>query len=38
MLFRTSGTEPVVRIYAESSDKNETDRLLGAAKEYVLRG
>jgi phosphoglucomutase len=38
ILFRASGTEPVVRIYAESSDKRETNRLLEAAKEYVLRG
>jgi phosphomannomutase len=38
ILFRASGTEPVVRIYAESSDRAETDRLLTAAKEYVLRG
>ncbi|MFI5121039.1 MAG: phosphoglucomutase/phosphomannomutase family protein, partial [Thermoanaerobaculia bacterium] len=38
ILFRPSGTEPVIRIYAESSDKGETDRLLEAAKAYVLRG
>ncbi|HTS02342.1 MAG TPA: phosphoglucomutase/phosphomannomutase family protein, partial [Thermoanaerobaculia bacterium] len=38
ILFRASGTEPVVRIYAESADKRETNRLLEAAKEYVLRG
>lgn len=38
VLFRASGTEPVVRIYAESSDPKETDRLLEAAKEHVLRG
>jgi phosphoglucomutase len=38
ILFRLSGTEPVVRIYAESPDTRETDRLLDAAKEYVLRG
>ena len=37
ILFRASGTEPVVRIYAESADKQETNRLLEAAKEYVLR-
>ncbi len=36
ILFRPSGTEPVVRIYAESSDERETDRLLEAAKKYVL--
>ncbi|MGA7991165.1 MAG: phosphoglucomutase/phosphomannomutase family protein [Thermoanaerobaculia bacterium] len=38
ILFRASGTEPVVRIYAESADKGETSRLLGAAREYVLGG
>ena len=38
ILFRPSGTEPVVRIYAESPDIRETDRLLDAAKDYVLRG
>ncbi len=38
ILFRASGTEPVVRIYAESPDRKETHRLLEAAKEYVLRG
>ena len=38
ILFRASGTEPVVRIYAESADARETSRLLEAAKEYVLKG
>ncbi len=36
ILFRPSGTEPVVRIYAESPSEKETDRLLSAAKKYVL--
>ncbi|HEV8268766.1 MAG TPA: phosphoglucomutase/phosphomannomutase family protein [Thermoanaerobaculia bacterium] len=36
ILFRPSGTEPVVRIYAESPDGRETDRLLNEAKKYVL--
>ena len=36
ILFRPSGTEPVVRIYAESSEGKETDRLLTEAKKYVL--
>ncbi len=36
ILFRPSGTEPVVRIYAESEDESETARLLAAAKTYVL--
>jgi phosphoglucomutase len=36
ILFRPSGTEPVVRIYAESDDARETERLISAAKAYVL--
>lgn len=36
ILFRPSGTEPVVRIYAEAPDEKETDRLLDTAKKYVL--
>ncbi len=36
ILFRPSGTEPVVRIYAESSSEAETERLITAAKRYVL--
>jgi phosphoglucomutase len=36
ILFRPSGTEPVVRIYAEAPDDKETDRLLKEAKKYVL--
>jgi phosphoglucomutase len=38
ILFRASGTEPVVRIYAESDDENETSRLLDEARRYVLEG
>jgi len=38
ILFRASGTEPVVRIYAESADERETERILLAAKDYVLNG
>jgi phosphoglucomutase len=36
ILFRPSGTEPVVRIYAESDSEAETARLVAAAKAYVL--
>jgi phosphoglucomutase len=36
ILFRPSGTEPVVRIYAESDSEAETARLVTAAKAYVL--
>lgn len=38
ILFRASGTEPVVRIYAESDDEGETARILAAARQYVLEG
>ena len=37
-IIRASGTEPVVRIYAESSSEAETERLITAAKRYVLEG
>ncbi|HKC24869.1 MAG TPA: phosphoglucomutase/phosphomannomutase family protein, partial [Thermoanaerobaculia bacterium] len=36
ILFRPSGTEPVVRIYAESRAAAESERLLEAARRYVL--
>ncbi len=36
LLLRSSGTEPLVRIYAESSSPAETERLIGAAKQWLL--
>jgi phosphomannomutase len=36
LLLRTSGTEPLVRIYAESSSAGVVDDLLAAGKELVL--
>lgn len=36
ILFRPSGTEPVVRIYAEAPEEAETEALLAAAKSYVM--
>ena len=36
ILFRPSGTEPVVRIYTEAPNERETDRLLKEAQKYVL--
>jgi phosphoglucomutase len=36
ILFRPSGTEPVVRIYAEARVEEESERLLQAARRYVL--
>ncbi|MCL6567103.1 MAG: phosphoglucomutase/phosphomannomutase family protein [Acidobacteriia bacterium] len=36
LLLRSSGTEPLVRIYAESSSPPETKRLIGTAKQWLL--
>ncbi len=36
MLMRPSGTEPMVRIYAESESKDELTALLEAGKQYLL--
>jgi phosphoglucomutase len=36
VLFRKSGTEPVVRVYGEARDAATLERVLLAAKEYVL--
>jgi len=36
MLMRPSGTEPVVRIYAESEDKQELEVLLEQGRRYLL--
>ena len=36
MLMRPSGTEPVVRIYAESESKQDLEELLEAGKRYLL--
>lgn len=36
MLMRPSGTEPMVRIYAESEDKADLDSLLETGKTYLL--
>ncbi len=35
LLFRKSGTEPVVRIYGESSDDKKLDRLMRSGKEFI---
>ncbi|MBD3271144.1 MAG: phosphoglucomutase/phosphomannomutase family protein [Elusimicrobia bacterium] len=34
LLLRVSGTEPVLRIYAESSSRKETDKLLALGKQF----
>ena len=36
MLMRPSGTEPMVRIYAESESKNVLEELLEQGREYLL--
>lgn len=36
MLMRPSGTEPLVRIYAESEDKKELEELLEEGRRYLL--
>lgn len=36
MLMRPSGTEPIVRIYAESEDKADLESLLDHGKKYLL--
>lgn len=35
VLIRPSGTEPLVRIYAEAASESQVDRLLEAAKEFL---
>ncbi len=35
VLFRKSGTEPVVRVYAEAGSSSELDRMLAAAADFV---
>jgi len=36
MLMRPSGTEPMVRIYAESEDERQLEELLEAGRQYLL--
>jgi phosphomannomutase len=36
MLMRPSGTEPLVRIYAESESRKDVETLLDAGKNYLL--
>jgi alpha-D-glucose phosphate-specific phosphoglucomutase len=35
LMFRKSGTEPIVRVYAESRNKRETERLLSLGKKMI---
>jgi phosphoglucomutase len=36
MLMRPSGTEPLVRIYAESESKDDLEKLLEQGRKYLL--
>ena len=36
MLMRPSGTEPLVRIYAEAESKTDVDALIEAGRKYLL--
>jgi phosphomannomutase len=35
LLFRASGTEPLLRLYSEASSPELVDEILGAAEEFV---
>ena len=35
LMFRRSGTEPIVRVYAESKSKKEADKLMALGKRMV---
>jgi phosphomannomutase len=36
VMIRASGTEPLLRVYAEAPDRKETDAILAAAKATLL--
>ena len=36
MLMRPSGTEPLVRIYAENEDRDDLENLLDEGRKYLL--
>ena len=38
LLLRASGTEPLLRVYCESSSQSNVDRILKAAEAFVLAG
>ena len=37
LLFRVSGTEPVVRLYAEAASQERLDRLVTAGENFIGR-
>jgi alpha-D-glucose phosphate-specific phosphoglucomutase len=36
LLFRKSGTEPVVRLYAEAASMQQVDQLIGIGRDFIL--
>ncbi|GAH11691.1 unnamed protein product, partial [marine sediment metagenome] len=36
LLIRTSGTEPIIRIYAESDEEGKVERIMEAGKELAF--
>ena len=38
LLFRASGTEPLLRVYCESCSEASVAKILGAAREFVMAG
>ncbi|MBA7674812.1 Phosphoglucosamine mutase [subsurface metagenome] len=36
LLFRTSGTEPIIRIYAESDEEGKLEKIMEAGKELAF--
>jgi len=38
LLLRASGTEPLLRVYCESCSVESVERVLAAAKTFVLQG
>jgi len=37
LMFRGSGTEPIMRVYAESTSLNKTKKILALGKKLVLK-
>jgi phosphomannomutase len=38
VMLRPSGTEPVIRMYAEAHDEGRLDELVAATREYLFEG
>ena len=37
MILRLSGTEPILRVYAEAASEEKADKLLNFGKEFALK-